>query len=462
MDLLVWHQQKLVVQRPSLMYAHRRSISMVAQTLLPLLAFAIPSAFSQISLYGPITTRPHSGDLAPDLTLTKALSHPADDSWSPTNLSGQTTVLVFMPDTTHNIQIVNLWNAVVEKFAGKPVEFVWITGEKESTLQPWLEQHPVKGWVLHDPEGKTGNAYGMELPANVIIGTDRKIIGFFRGIQEIDQLLPAIQDGRITTTRPTKETLKGFIESRQMLMDAEAPKMPRVDDNRPHFPPSYLVHVSPSQNDERGNSSADDFWSLRGFTLKEAINLLYDVNPIRIQIPASLDIDKRYDFSLALPEQESQEQMKDRIRKGLQDYFHVSVSRENRLVDVYVLSLASNGKLPPAKPHMEESGGGFRSSSIGFVAPANLDEALAGPKPQPISAIRSIYTDGTADDLCHTMETALDRPVVNETNLHGEFEFRIERSGSTESNFLDRFREQLGLVLTYSQRNVEFLVLDAR
>jgi uncharacterized protein (TIGR03435 family) len=435
---------------------------MVAQTLLPLLAFAIPGVFGQISLYGPITTRPHSGDLAPDLTFTKVLSSPANDSWSPTNLSAQITVLVFMPDTTHNMQIVNLWNAEVEKFAGKPVGFVWITGERESTLMPWLQQHPVKGWVLHDPEGKTGNAYGMEEPVNVIVGADRKIVGFFRGIQEIGDLLQAIRDGRITTTRPTKETLKAFIQSRQVLMDAEAPRMPRLIDNRPKFPPSYTVHISPSRSDERGNSSADDFCSLRGFTLKEAINLLYDVNSIRVLMPPPLDTEQRYDFSLVLPEQESQEQMQDRIRKGLQDYFHVAVIREERLVDVYVLSLAANGKLPPSKPPVNESGGGIRSSSLGFVAPRNLDEALAGPKPQPISAIRSVYADGTADDLCHTMESVLDRPIVNETNLHGEFEFHVQRGEGAKSEFLDRLREQEGLVLTPSQRNVEFLVLDPR
>ncbi len=62
------------------------------------------------------TARPHAGDLAPDLTFIKALNHPANDSWSPYPLGGQLTVLVFFPDTTHNLQSVNLWNAVVDKF----------------------------------------------------------------------------------------------------------------------------------------------------------------------------------------------------------------------------------------------------------------------------------------------------------------------------------------------------------
>lgn len=435
---------------------------MVARILLPFLALAIPGAFGQIGLYGPLTAHPHAGDLAPDLTFTKTLSYPASDSWSPSNLAGQLTVLVFFPDTTHNIQSVTLWNAVVDKLAGKPVEFVWITGECECTVLPWLKQHPIKGWVLHDPEGKTGNAYGMELPAKVIIGTDRKIVGFFMGTEEIETLLQAIQDGRITTTRPNKENLKDFIQRKQVLIEEEPFRMGRAEDHKPLFPPSNTAHVAPSQSDERGNFGGDDFWSLRGYTLKEALNLLYDVNPIRIQIPALLDTEQHYDFSVVLPGRESQEQMKDRIREGLQDYFHVKVAHEDRLVDVYVLSLASNGKRPPAKPHADEGMGGFSSSDVSFEAPGSPDGAIAGPNPAPLGGLRGVSADGTADEFCHTLESTLDRPMVNETNLKGEFLFHIEDSGGSESNFQERLREQLGLVITAAQREVETLMIDPR
>lgn len=432
------------------------------QSLLPLLAFAIPGAFGQISMYGPVTARPHAGDLAPDLTFTKTLSSPTNDSWSPANLAGQLTVLVFYPDTSHNLESVTLWNAVVNKFAGKPVEFVWITGERESTLLPWLEQHPIKGWVLHDPKGKTGNAYGLEMPADVLIGTDRKIVGFFMGVPEIENLIKAAQEGRITTTRPSKETLKAFIESKQVLIDKEPFKMELPEDHKPPFAPSYTVHVAPSPGDERGNFGSDTFFALKGYTLREATEFLYDVNSIRTLIPALLDNDKHYDFSVVLPKQEDQEKMKDRLRAGLEDYFHVHVSREDRLVDVYVLTVAQGGKLPPVKPAADEGMSGFGSSSVEFETKGSQDDALAGTKPQPISAIRGVSADGTADEFCHTLESMLDRPVVNETSLKGEFLFHVEQSEASENNFLERLHQQLGLVITPAQRNVETLVLDPR
>jgi uncharacterized protein (TIGR03435 family) len=436
---------------------------MIARFLLPLLSFAVLGAFGQIGVYGPVTAHFKAGDIAPDITFVETLNAPASASSSQPNLSGQLTVLAFFPDTSHNLQSVALWNAVVEKFAGKPVQFAWITGENKSTLLPWLAQHPIQGWVFYDPKGRTGNAYGMELPANVIVGADGRIVGFYDGVLETRDLLEAVQDGRLTTTRPDKATLKGFIESRLVLIDAEPRKMPRPDEHKPHFPPSYTLHISPSQGEERGNFGADDFWALQGYTLKDAIDALYDLNPIRVDLPASLDNNRHYDFALVLPEPEGREKMKDRARQGLQDYFHITARRENRLVDVYVVTVEQNRKPPAIKPRTDEGiGGSFGSFSIGFETAGALDAAMEGMKPLTIGAIRSVSIDGTADEFCHTLEAQLDRPVVNETNLEGEYNFRAESREGLGSDFLERLRDRLGLVITAAQRQIETLVFEPR
>jgi len=434
---------------------------MIARFLLPLFAFAVPIAFGQIGLYGPVTSHVKAGDRAPDIAFTKVLGAPVAGSWSQSNLSGQLTVVAFYPDTSHNLESVTGWNDVVEKFADQPVQFVWITGEQESTLLPWLEEHPTSGWVLLDSKGQTGNAYGMEIPANVIVGADRKIVGFYMGTTETENLLEAVQDGRITTTRPDKTTLKAFLESGKVHVDAEPWRMPRVDDHRPAFPPSYTVHVSVSQGEERGNASADDYWALRGFTLKEMIGELYEVNSIRLQLPASLDNNKRYDFALVLPKQESRDKMKERMRQGLQDYFHVTARRENRLVDVYVVSALPNRKPPALEPQTDQGMGGS-VSSIEIGAVGGPEEMQEGPKPQGIGAVRGVSEDGTVDEFCHRLEVVLDHPVVNETGLEGEFKIRVKSSEGEENDFLERLRDQLGLVITPSQRNVEMLVFEPR
>jgi hypothetical protein len=71
---------------------------MIARFLLPLFALAVPGAFGQIGLYGPVTSHVKAGDRAPDIAFTKVLGAPVAGSWSQTNLSGQLTVLAFYPD----------------------------------------------------------------------------------------------------------------------------------------------------------------------------------------------------------------------------------------------------------------------------------------------------------------------------------------------------------------------------
>ena len=83
------------------------------------------------------------------------------------------------------------------------------------------------------------------------------------------------------------------------------------------------------------------------------------------------------------------------------------------------------------------------------------------PKSFSVSAIRSISVEGTTDEFCHLMERKLDCPIVNETNLEGEFEFHVEpRPG--KNDFLDRLRDELGFVIAPAQRNIETLVFDLR
>ena len=69
---------------------------------------------------------------------------------------------------------MDLWNGLVDRFAARPIQLVLITQEKEPTLLPWLAQHPVNGWLLYDPTGSTGRAYGLEMPNTLYVGADRK------------------------------------------------------------------------------------------------------------------------------------------------------------------------------------------------------------------------------------------------------------------------------------------------
>jgi hypothetical protein len=92
----------------------------------------------------------------------------------------------------------------------------------------------------------------------------------------------------------------------------------------------------------------------------------------------------------------------------------------------------------------------------------NPDHFVGFPNAVGISAIRGISVDGTADNLCRMLEIALDRPVVNETNLQGDFAFRVKASDGPENDFLERLRDQLNLTITPAQRSIEIVVLEPR
>jgi len=248
-------------------------------------------------------------------------------------------------------------------------------------------------------------------------------------------------------------------------MDAQPPRIPRLGNRKPDFAPSYTLHVLPSQFEGTGNFDGMDFWSLRGFDLKGVISVVYDLNPVRIDLSAFLDDGKRYDFSLVLPELEDEERMRERFQQGIQDHFHLDSMRDDRVMDVYVVTA------PDRKPPALEPGPAddrmtlLNNSHIAFEIPkvrGNRDGAAAMPKAFNISAISSMSAEGTTDEFCRLLERKLDRPIVNETNLEGEFVFHVEPTQTAKNDFLDRLRHQLGLIIAPAQRNVEILAFKPR
>jgi uncharacterized protein (TIGR03435 family) len=433
---------------------------MLARYLLPLSLLTVASAFGQVvDAYGPVAAHLKAGDPAPEIQFTKILSAPGGEPWSPSILAGKLTILTFFLDTSRNPQTITMWNSLVDEFA-RPVQFLFVSGDDGSSLLPWLRQHPFKGWVFHDPSGKTGKAYGLKLPVSVFVGADERILGFGKpGFPPEESDVKAVLEGRVTTTRPPRASLKAYMESRQVL-DPEPRGIPRAEDYRPKFAPSYALHVTPSEDDDAGNFSGDDFKALKGYTLKEAILNLYDVNPVRIILPATFDDGRRYDFSMVLPGHEDSEAMKARFEDGLLNYFHLTALRETRTVQAYVVTALPGREPAPLKPTPEGAMG--KSSRVQFETVSGAENELEALKPQRLNRIRGVWIDGTADEFCHTLENLLDHPVVNETNLHGEFRFRVESSKGTSNNFLKHLRDQLGLEITTGNRDVEFLTFLAR
>lgn len=424
--------------------------------------------------FGPVTVRPKAGDPAPDIEYSKVLHSPGASSdpapWTSANFSGQVTVITFFPDTTDNVQAVTRWNALIKQFSNKPVQFVWLTGEKESSLLPWLAEHPVEGWVLLDVEGDTGRAYGLEMPESVVIGADHNIIGFDEGIEPTKEVLEAALGGRIRTepVKPEPGAMQASLKSGVVLLKAEPLRVPFVDEHRPKFPPSFEVHITP--NTENGSFSAggDDYWTVRGLSLKMVIAKTYDMEMEagRIDFSDPNAAEKRYDVALVLPEPESHVAMMRRVREGLQEQFNLTITAENRATEVYVIT-APNGP-GPSLHEVKASDGGFGGSSqVSYEwkspdgKPPTAQQLLENKKASSGLNIASISVEGgTIADFCRTLEDGLDRPIVDETHLTGRYDFEVNRGDHTKDEFFEMLADQLGLLVTPGVRNVRVVVVQ--
>jgi uncharacterized protein (TIGR03435 family) len=246
---------------------------------------------------------------------------------------------------------------------------------------------------------------------------------------------------------------------------------------KPDFPPSYRVHISPSQISESGtsDSAGPDYWSALGYDLRHILAKLYHIDESRIALPSSLEDGSRYDFALVLPKAESQEEKDRLVQKAIGEEFHVTMAFEKRAMDVYVLT-APEGRTRAMKLSAEPAGiaGGSMSSLSVAVAsphdgPPTKEEIQAAAEKliQPVgrSPIREVaFVDGvstsssTMEEFCHALEMGLDRLVVDETNLKGRYDVEVQGAGSTQQ-FISLLRDQLGLMMAPGRRDVRMLIV---
>jgi hypothetical protein len=109
---------------------------MAAPLLVFLFALVACVAFGQDS--APVK----AGDRAPEIDWTKIMQSPESAKYQP-SLTGQYTVLQFLPPVTPNAQAIDHWNELIAEFRDQPVQFVWIASEKWSVSSLTIAPCPV-------------------------------------------------------------------------------------------------------------------------------------------------------------------------------------------------------------------------------------------------------------------------------------------------------------------------------
>jgi uncharacterized protein (TIGR03435 family) len=422
-------------------------------------------------MLGPTAAPVRAGDPAPPLVFSKIVRAGSGPD-GPQNLLGHTTVLLFLRPVSHNEQTVTLWNKLVQQFADKPINFVWIANEKEETLEPFLKTHLVSGWMILDPQDASFKAYGIEGGGGVLIDPRGVIAGFTFMAPDARQI-QAVLDGRAVVIQgdPTEEQMEALFEGSLVRIDAQPHRSPPPQ--KPDLPPpSEEVHISPSQTRGTTGSSGPDHWMQRGFDLKTIVATISRTDPSRVELPESFDSRARYDFVLVPPREEDIETMHRRVREGIEKYFHVVISKQIRSRDVYVMT-AIEGKTPAPNPE----DGALRGAAIatsGFTRTLGLPEGtphtwkavteamarLASAEDEELPNISSISALSTSMDHFRTaLESGLKRPIVDETKLSGTYDLAVKGRAQTVEEFLGMLRDQLGLLLTPTQRSIEIVAV---
>lgn len=417
---------------------------MTLRVLLSLLAIAVAAVFGQNS------ASLKAGDVAPNLIWTRILQSPGGSGSDPVSFLGHLTVVGFFPVVSPNQQLVSQWNQLVANFADQPVQFVWVCSEYQPPLDAWLQDHPVNGWLLLDPLGATAQAYGVEF-GGMIVDTNGRIAGF-------------------TFMFPEEHQIKAVLERKAAGLNTEPHRSPEPE-GKPKIPPSYEVHISPSKEDGTVEGEGPDYWMIRGFDLKSIFAKVYDQDPSRVLLPDSLDSRERYDLVLVPPAQIERQAMRRLMQQALEKHFRVSTKVGSTPADVYVMT-ALEGKTPKPKTGDEAMGGG----SIGVTSQEwTLARQADGSEPTPemirealaslslVAMIAQISAENTGmHDFRLALEEGLKRPIVDETNMEGTYDFKIHGQAKSVEEFLRMAREQLGLVLTPSRRSIDMLVVSAK
>ncbi len=289
------------------------------------------------------------GEKAPEIRLDRTIPAGMPD-WQ-----GKPLVLEFWATWCANCvaQIPHL-NALVARHP--EIQFLWLTDEPASVIDPFLAKQRIRGWVGLDRDSATSKAYRIEArPQTMLI--DRE--GILRGILHPEQLDDAVL-ADFLAGRPVKPYhLNGRL---RILEDTTAD-------------PVFALMLRPSSKPKPGGIFGIDPGKLQGenIFLKTIISQAYSLGESHIQGFDHL-MKMRYDFCVLLPEGTTGE--RDLLREMLERAFRLKVHRETREMDALVLRLTG---APP-----QEFPGGFPMSN-----------------------------------LVGSLEYRLDRMVVNETGFHG-------------------------------------------
>jgi len=289
------------------------------------------------------------------------------------------------------------------------------------------------------------------------IGTDHLLLGLLREERGIAAEVLAARGLRIEAVR------EAIVKLRSSGEQPEPPGPPATPANTYRWPqipfvPSRTVHIlysgmrwpeQPVINDAGTGLSA------YGFRLKDIIVRAWDGNRWHVDITSGLSDDTRFDLLTVLPQEETTATCLGLLRSAIEQHFAVDVTLEKRMRDVYVLTNTNaRGQMLRRYPDSEPG------AAFALVTFSVFVGRSPGATMFPLDAFTVHSVPFFV--LVNWFEEILGRQVIDETGLPGIYGFELKERVNTPEAFLQRLRDDAGLVMTLQQREVPTLIVRQR
>lgn len=347
--------------------------------------------------------------------------------------------------------------------------------------------------VVKNPDTKEELRTVIEIASPALVSSGSPINGNFYSIDQTYLVFPAtitVQGSAVKMNIPgigavyeaklsadgntITGTVKGFSVpapwSMKRVSEGEAwpipkpptPPRPMAADADPAFEVAAIKLTNPDAQG-RGARVQDSNISLRNLTLADMVRSVYDLHPNQIIGLPAWASSERYDIT-GKPDVEGQpngDQLKVMMRKLLADRFQLAFHREQRELPVFSLSVAKGGAKISRNEDKKEAKN--QTSGVIFRGPGSV-----------------LLNNLSMDDFCRMLQTAaLDRPVVNQTELAGKYTFSLvwtpeqlvaaapnpnplasTARADAPPDIYAATQQQLGLKIDATKLRIEVLVID--
>lgn len=385
-----------------------------------------------LSAHATEKARPQIGDKPPLLEATELLQAPPGAKFNAASLRGKVVILEFWATWCGPcVAAIPHLNELAEKFKSKPVQFVAITAEDKATVEKFLARRPIHAWVALDTNQAMSQAYAVEaIPHTVVLGRDGRIA--------------AITYPAMLTTNVIEDLLAGkkislpVPSSGVRIIPGEAPG------NENQAKPLFQVLIQPSSyTNTVGFGSKNGSMTAVGYTLRDALPMVFGVNSDRIVIHAPLPAG-RYDFVVVQSSSsDSNEKMYTLLQEAVKSAFGLTVENQTSRVKAFILKVRNY----PA-PDL----------TISPTKGMSLSTDLASGR----AAVQGVGVSMAA--IASFLENRLETPVLDETGLTNLYSFSLnwQQKSWNKLNLgalKQAVMEQLGLELVPAKCPVKMLVI---